>query len=158
MLLSSIPLSVHESAMRVAMQEGRQNESYPFGAVIVDANTSKILAKGVNAASSNPTLHGEISCMNNYVKQHGNRNWPSLIIYTTGEPCSMCMTALVWAGIGGVVYASSIDSLVNAGIKQVRIAAKDVIAASDFWRPALLGGVLERECDAMFMGRRVRLR
>lgn len=69
----------------------------------------------------------------------------------------MCMTALVWAGIGGVVYASAIDSLVNAGIKQVKIAAKDVIAASDFWRPALLSGVLERECDAMFMGRRVRL-
>jgi tRNA(Arg) A34 adenosine deaminase TadA len=46
-----------------------------------------------------------------------------MVLYTTGEPCSMCMSALVWAGIGGVVFASSIDGIRRAGIDQIAITA-----------------------------------
>lgn len=91
--------------------------------------------------------------MNNYVQQHGNRDWGNLVLYTTGEPCPMCMSALTWAGIGGVVFASSIATISQSGIKQIKLSAQAVIHAADFRPPELLGGVLEAECDALFMRR-----
>lgn len=140
--------------MREAIKVARGNPEYPFGAVITNASTGQIVASGVNAAGRNPTLHGEIACINNYLERHGNKGWSEMILYTTGEPCAMCMSALLWAGIGGVVYASSIATIGRAGMGAIAIPAKDVVAAADFWQTALLGGVLEAECDAMFMGRK----
>ena len=63
--LSSIPMKNHETAMRAAIAMAAQNRSYPFGAVITNANSGEILAKGVNETFDNPLLHGEISCINN---------------------------------------------------------------------------------------------
>ena len=92
--------------------------------------------------------------MNDYVRLHGNSGWSDKVLYTTGEPCSMCMSALIWAGIGGVVFASSIDGIKRAGIDQIQITARAVVDASSFYSGLLLGGVLAAETDRMFMERR----
>jgi tRNA(adenine34) deaminase len=152
--MSAIPMAVHERAMRQAIAEARRNPIYPFGAVIVRAATGAITARGVNTTRTNPILHGEIATMNDYVARHGNKDWTEHILYTTGEPCPMCMSALVWAGIGGVVFASSIDSIRRAGIDQINISAKSVVDASPFWHGTLLGGVLQAETDRMFQQRK----
>ena len=148
------PMALHERFMRLAITEARRNPVYPFGAIIVHTASGRVAARGVNNGASNPTLHGEIAAMNNYVARHGNRDWATHTLYTTGEPCPMCMSALVWAGIGGVVFASSIDSIRRAGIDQIDISAKAVIEASPFYRGTLLGGVLQAETDRMFMARK----
>lgn len=153
-LLSSIPLQTHEQAMREAIKIAAHNPAYPFGAIITDSLTGELRATGVNASRTHPILHGEIVCMNNYVQNHGNGDWSRLILYTTGEPCAMCMSALTWAGIGGVVFGSSIDSISRAGIRQIKLSAQSVIDAADFTKPALRGAVLEHDCDALFMQRR----
>ena len=152
--LSAIPTAAHERAMRQAIAEARRNPVYPFGAVIVRAASGAVAARGVNATRINPILHGEIATMNDFVARHGNKDWSEHILYTTGEPCPMCMSALVWAGIGGVVFASSIDSIRRAGIDQIDISAKSVADASPFWHGTLLGGVLQAETDQMFLQRR----
>ena len=77
-----------------------------------------MLAQGVNNSKTNPVLHREIVAINDYVARHGNQGWADGILYSTGEPCPMCMGAIVWAGIGGVVYASSITTLAEVGIDQ----------------------------------------
>ena len=92
-----IPTSFHEHAMRAAIEVGRLGY-YPFGAVIVRPPAAELLAQGANNSSVNPTYHGEIVCMNDYVAQHGNQDWDGCVLYTTGEPCPMCMSALIWAG------------------------------------------------------------
>ena len=150
----AITKAQHERYMWLAIEEARKNPVYPFGAVIVRPDTGEVMARGVNDAGANPILHGEIACMNDYVKRHGNRGWRPLLLYTTGEPCSMCMSALVWAGIGGVVFASSIDVIRRAGIEQINITARAVIEQSPFYNGALLGGVLASETDRMFMDRK----
>ena len=152
--LPPIAMAAHERCMRLAIAEARRNPAYPFGAVIVRPDTFDVAARGVNDSRTNPILHGEIACMNDYVKNHGNKDWPSMVLYTTGEPCSMCMSALVWAGIGGVVFASSIDAIRRAGIDQIAITAKQVVDASPFYKGTLVGGVLAAETDRMFMERR----
>ncbi|MGE4335395.1 MAG: nucleoside deaminase [Pigmentiphaga sp.] len=151
--LAEIPRERHEAAMREAIVMARRNPGYPFGAVITDRDSGEILARGVNDAGANPTLHGEIDCLNRYVAEHGNRDWDRRILYTTGEPCPMCMSALAWAGMAGVVYASSIATLQAAGIPQITIAAADVAAAAGFYRGELLGGVLSAQTDPMFLQR-----
>jgi tRNA(Arg) A34 adenosine deaminase TadA len=139
--------------MRAAITMAVQNASYPFGAVITNFKSGKILAKGVNQTSQNPVLHGEMVCINNYVNQQGNKSWCDCILYTTGEPCPMCMSALVWAGIGGVVYGSSAASIKNSGIDIFTFSAKDINIGNSFSQTQLIGGVLESECNALFANR-----
>ena len=152
--LPPISMAEHERCMGLAIAEARRNPAYPFGAVIVRPETGAVEARGVNDSRANPILHGEIACMNDYVKVHGNRDWASMVLYTTGEPCSMCMSALVCAGIGGVVFASSIDGIRRSGIDQIAITAKQVADASPFYKGTLVGGVLAAETDRMFMERK----
>jgi len=146
-------MAVHERAMRAAIAEARGNPAYPFGAVIVRTATGEIVARGVNNGRASPILHGEIAAMNDYVARHGNMDWSAHTLYTTGEPCAMCMSALVWARIGGVVFGSSIDEIARAGIDQIAIPAQSVIDASPFYLGTLLGGVLRVETDQLFQQR-----
>jgi tRNA(adenine34) deaminase len=152
--LSGVPLPVHEQAMRLAIAEARANPAYPFGAVIVRAADRQVLASGVNNTAANPTFHGEIVAMNDYVAQHGNRGWGEVVLYTTGEPCPMCMSAMVWAGIGGVVYGTPITKLAQYRINQILIPSTTVKGASPFYHGFILGGVLEAETDALFRNRK----
>ena len=153
--LPVIPAAQHEKAMRLAIEEGRRNPFYPFGAVIVRAATGEVTARGVNNTRANPTLHGEIACMNDYVQKHGNRDWEQMVLYTTCEPCPMCMTALIWAQIGGVVFASSAFGVVAAAVGEpIKLSAQQVVDATPFHRPMLLGGVLAAETDRMFVNRK----
>jgi tRNA(Arg) A34 adenosine deaminase TadA len=151
--LNATPAGTHERFMRLAILQGRRNPAFPFGAVIVRAANGAVMAEGVNASGEHPTLHGEIAAMNDYVRRHGNTGWDEMILYTTGEPCPMCMSALIWAGIGGVVHATSIADLKQAGFDQIDLTAEAVAAAAPFWRGGLLGGVLAAESDRLFAER-----
>jgi tRNA(Arg) A34 adenosine deaminase TadA len=154
--LTPIPMERHEKAMRLAIEQGRKNPYYPYGAVIVRAATGELMAEGANETQSNPVLHGEIVCMNDYVRKRGNRDWEQMLLYTTCEPCPMCMMALVWAKIGGVVFASSSFGAVAASIGGVpsKLSAQDVVDSTSYYKPMLLGGVLAAETDAMFSNRK----
>ena len=151
--LSAIPVSVHEEAMRLAIAEARGNPAFPFGAVILRAADRQVMATGVNRGAANPTFHGEIVAINDYVARHGNRGWDELILYTTGEPCPMCTSAMAWAAMGGVVWGTSIEQLRQFGINQISIPATTVIGASPFYRGEMLGHVLQVETDALFRNR-----
>ena len=65
----------------------------------------------------------------------------------------MCMSALVWVGIGGVVFGTSLEGIRRAGIAQIGLTAKAVVEASPFYGGFLLGGVLAGETDKMFLER-----
>jgi tRNA(adenine34) deaminase len=148
--LVAIPATARESAMRRAIAVARRNPVYPFGAVITRIADGHVMAEGVNTTKRNPMLHGEVAAMDAYLKHHGNRDWTDMVLYTTAEPCAMCMSALIWAGIGGVVFGTSLAGLKRAGIDQIDIPAANVVAASPFWNGELLGGVLARETDLLF--------
>jgi tRNA(Arg) A34 adenosine deaminase TadA len=140
--------------MRLAITAARANLFFPFGAVIVRAADREVMATGVNTGAVRPILHGEIVAITDYVARHGNQGWGEVILYTTGEPCPMCMSALVWARIGGVVYGISIQKLQQVGIDQILIPAATVIAAAPFYHVEILGSVLRSETDALFVDRK----
>ena len=151
--LETIPMAAHEQFMRLAIEQARQNPAYPFGAVIVRASDRQVLAAAANRSHENPTLHGEIAAIHDYVARNGHQGWDETILYTTGEPCPMCMSAIIWAGIGGVVYATSIEQLKAVGYHQIDVASSDVAKSATFWNGAILGGVLAEETDRMFAER-----
>ena len=74
--LAGMPLAVHELAMRRAIAEARGNATFPFGAVIVRQGDARVMAAGVNRGSVNPTFHGEIVAIDDYVARHGNQGGP----------------------------------------------------------------------------------
>jgi tRNA(Arg) A34 adenosine deaminase TadA len=139
--------------MRLAIAAARANPHFPFGAVIVRAADRELMATGANNRRVDPILHGEIVAINDYVARHGNQGWSEVILYTTGEPCPMCMGAFAWARVRGVVYGTSIDTLQKLGIDQILLPAAAVAGAAPFYAGEILGHVLESETDALFMNR-----
>ncbi|MEU4119103.1 nucleoside deaminase [Kitasatospora sp. NPDC028055] len=139
----------HEHFMAAAIEEGRRNERYPFGAVIV--RSGRVVARGT-ASADTPTQHGEMVAIDDYGQPYGSPEWGGTALYTTAEPCPMCMSACAWAGIGQVVWATSIEGLRRTGLDQIDLSAVAVAkAAGSFYYPQLLlGGVLAAETDELF--------
>ncbi|MFE5813319.1 nucleoside deaminase [Streptomyces sp. NPDC056479] len=142
----------HERYMWLAIEQARKNPEWPFGAVIVHTRTGRILGSGVNTGAISPVLHGEMVAMNDYVRRQGNQGWADATLYTTGEPCSMCMSAMAWANLRRVVWASSIDEIRRTEIIQIDLSARQVAeSASSFYAPELLlGGVLAHHTNRLF--------
>jgi len=140
----------HEDFMRLAIDAARTVPMRPFGTVIVRPATGDRIAVGVNRSDENPILHGEIDAMNRCASAHPGIDWSELALYTTAEPCPMCQSAIVWAGISVVYYGSSISFLQSIGWKQIDIRAKDVVRRAPFRSVQVVGGILETDCNALF--------
>jgi tRNA(adenine34) deaminase len=139
-----------EYYMRKALMMAKKNLQAPFGAVIVNNKTGEIIAEGVNASHINPTFHGEMVAINNCIKKHPHVKWSDVTLYTTAEPCAMCQSAIVWAGISRVVFATSMDYLLSHGWDQIKISSAEVNRQSPFYHGTSLGGVLAEKTNALF--------
>ena len=84
-----------------------KNGGGPFGAVIV--KNDKIIAEGSNKVTStnDPTAHGEIVAIREACKQLNNFNLNGCKIFSTAEPCPMCLSAIYWARIDKVYFANT---------------------------------------------------
>jgi len=141
----------HQRFMREAIARAKNVPDLPFGAVIVLAERAEIVADGFNRSKLNPTYHGEVDAINRCAESQPEIDWNGLVLYTTAEPCPMCQSAVEWAGIRMVVFGSSIPFLKSLGFWQIDIRAEEVARRTPFHHCALLGGVLEKECDALFL-------
>jgi tRNA(Arg) A34 adenosine deaminase TadA len=141
----------HETFMRRAIELAANVPRLPFGAVIVDRTAGKIVAEGWNQSSLNPTWHGEIDAINGLAKQGPDFEGRNLVLYTTAEPCPMCQGAILWSGIETVVFGTSIRVLQSQGWRQIDILAEEVVRRSPSWHCMIIGGILEQECNALFL-------
>lgn len=92
-----------------------ENGGGPFGAVIV--KDGEIIATGVNrvTASCDPTAHAEVSAIREAAKQLGTFNLSGCEIYTSCEPCPMCLGAIYWARLDKMYYANTKADAKNIG-------------------------------------------
>ena len=81
------------------------NEGGPFGAVIVDENNN-VVSIGNNQVlnQKDPTAHAEIVAIRNACKNLNTYNLSSYTLYTSCEPCPMCLSAIIWANIKKVYF------------------------------------------------------
>lgn len=80
----------------------------PFGAVITD-NEGNLVATGVNRVTANndPTAHAEVNAIRNACKARGDFRLHGCIIYSSCEPCPMCLSALYWAGVSKIFFGNT---------------------------------------------------
>ena len=83
------------------------NGGGPFGSIIVKSD--KIIAEGSNKVTSNndPTAHGEIVAIREACKKLNNFSLNGCELYSTCEPCPMCLSAIYWARIDKIYYANT---------------------------------------------------
>jgi tRNA(adenine34) deaminase len=141
----------HAAHMRRAIAQARNNPRYPFGAVIVRIGDGSVVAEGYNRTSINPTWHGEMDAIDQYAARHPGADWSGLALYTTCEPCAMCQSAVLWAGIAGVIFGPSIPFYAGLAGWAIDIRAEEVIRRTGFRHCMLIGGILEQECNALFV-------
>ena len=96
-----------ERFMRMAIEEARLAD-FPFGAVIV--RDGKVLAHGRNLGRTfgDPTAHGEMVAIRRFLDKYPPGALRGTTLYTSGEPCVMCMGAILWCHIGRLVFAASV--------------------------------------------------
>ena len=95
-----------EMAARLS-EENIDNDGGPFGAVIV--KDGEVIACGANrvTASCDPTAHAEVSAIREACRKLGTYSLAGCVIYSSCEPCPMCLSAIYWAGIDKVFYGNT---------------------------------------------------
>ena len=121
----------------------------PFGAVIV--KDGKTLARGRNSGKRlrDPTAHGEMVAIHQCLAEHGPEALRGATIYTSGEPCPMCMGAILWCRVGRVVYGASIPQL-STKIGQIMVPCAEIAEKTPFTTVEITGGVLAEEALQLF--------
>ena len=123
----------------------------PFGAVIV--KEGKIIATGVNRVTANtdPTAHAEVNAIRKAAKKLGTFDLAGCDIYTSCEPCPMCLGAIYWAHLDKMYYGNSKTDAGNIGfddsfiydeidlkpenrrVKTTRLLPEEAIVAFENW-------------------------
>jgi tRNA(Arg) A34 adenosine deaminase TadA len=96
-----------QRASALALEKMRADNGGPFGAVIV--RDGEIVAEGWNevTSSNDPTAHAEIVAIRRACARIGTFNLSSCDIYTSCEPCPMCLGAIYWARLRRIYYANT---------------------------------------------------
>ena len=107
--------------MKMAIKEAEKGinagHGGPFGAVIVKDGV--VVGKGHNSVVKNndPTCHGEMMAIHKACKKLNTFDLSGCEIYTTGEPCPMCLAAILWANISKVYYGCNIFDTEKIGFR-----------------------------------------
>ena len=97
--------------MKIAKENAHKGctcgEGGPFGAVIVDSN-GNIIANGNNKVliNNDPTAHAEVVAIRNACQKLNTYDLSNYILYTSCEPCPMCLSAIIWANIKKCYYGN----------------------------------------------------
>lgn len=109
---------IHEELMREAIRLSEENVARgggPFGAVI--ARSGEIVATGVNrvTATNDPTAHAEVSAIREACSRLGTFDLSGCEIYSSCEPCPMCLGAIYWAHLDALYYGNNKEDARRAG-------------------------------------------
>jgi tRNA(Arg) A34 adenosine deaminase TadA len=122
----------------------------PYGAEIVSTKNGELLMRAVNAVSkeNDHSAHAETRTIRLACSKLGSPSLKGYTLYTTCEPCAMCMACALWAGLDRVVYGATIADASRFG-HQIHIPAAEVTKRSDM--PCVVDGPVERDaCLALF--------
>jgi tRNA(Arg) A34 adenosine deaminase TadA len=122
----------------------------PFGAAVLHSKTGDVLYRGRNAVAreKDPSSHAETRAVRKACQKLGCTSLSGYTLYSTCEPCPMCMANALWAGVDRVVYGATIAD-VNEFCRQIHISAVEVAQRSDM--PCEVVGEVKRElCRSLF--------
>ncbi|MCB9082480.1 MAG: nucleoside deaminase [Lewinellaceae bacterium] len=118
-------------AIALARWGMEKNQGGPFGAVVV--KDGEIIARGNNQVTStnDPSAHAEVVAIRAACRHLGNFQLTGCTLYTSCEPCPMCLGAIYWARPDRVVYAGSREDAAAAGFDDAFIYHEVSLPISD---------------------------
>lgn len=95
-----------EMAAKIA-EENIDKGGGPFGAVIV--RNGEVIATGANSVTltNDPTAHAEVNAIRNACKKESTFSLNGCTVYSSCEPCPMCLSALYWAGVSKIIFGNT---------------------------------------------------
>jgi tRNA(adenine34) deaminase len=141
--------SIDQRLMALAIERAREAEAHgdvPIGAVVAREGEPLASAGNERELRGDPTAHAEILAIRAAAEALGGWRLPGTTLYITLEPCAMCAGAIVLARIPEVVFGARDPKAGAAG------SVFDILAEPALnHRPAVRGGVMERECAALLV-------
>lgn len=139
---------MHKTIMKIALEEALKSEKkneVPVGAVITDSS-GNIISRGHNLVITklDPSSHAEINALKAASQKLKNYRLTDTILYSTIEPCVMCMGAIVHARVNKVVFGAFDPKWGGAGSVYSFHENKTLNH-----RPEIISGVLEEECKKL---------
>jgi len=141
-----------EDFLREAIEvcrEGIAAGQSPFGAVIVRGGVVVTSAHNTVWADTNPTAHAEMNALRVSALILGTIDLGGCTLYSTCEPCPMCLAASHWSKVDRVVFGAGIADATAAGFAELAVPAA-TLAAMGRSPLRVEGGLLRDECAALF--------
>ncbi|WP_431214492.1 nucleoside deaminase [Puia sp. P3] len=137
-------------AIELAKQGVEEGQGGPFGCVIV--KDGEVVGKGCNGVTStnDPTAHAEVMAIRDACRRLGDYQLSGCDVYTSCEPCPMCLGALYWARPDRVVYAASRFEAAEAGFDDAFIYAEIGLPDEDRRIP-FIHGVMDESGDVFLL-------
>ena len=137
-------IKLKESLIRLAMQEAEKaisSGNSPFGAVLVDGDGNVIQsAHNLTNSTNDSTAHAEIMLIRNVGKKFFTKDLSGYSIFANSESCSMCMAAMIRAGITRIYYGADMEQHTNPYIRAEEFKSKTKENLK------LEGGILAEQC------------
>jgi len=121
----------------------------PFGSVIVKNGVVVAATHNTVWLTTDPTAHAEVNCIRAAAKALQSIALDGCTLYSTTEPCPMCLSAIHWAKIDRVVFGATIGDAADAGFKELFVPAATLAEMGK--SPLIVEfGLLRKECAALF--------
>jgi len=132
-----------------AARDGIAAGQSPFGSVIVRRGDVVAASHNTVWRDTDPTAHAEVNNIRAAARALGSIDLTGCTLYSTCEPCPMCLSATHWAKIERIVHGAGIADAAAAGFSELRVAASDLARMGG--SPLIVeGGLLAEECRALF--------
>ncbi len=138
--------------MRLAIRKTREGIAAgqsPFGSLIVRRGEVVAVTHNTVWRDCDPTAHAEVNCIRAAAKALGTIFLNGCTLYSTTEPCPMCLSAIHWAKIDRVVFGATIADAAAAGFCELHV---DACVLAEMGKSPLRveGGLLRADCAALF--------
>lgn len=148
--------------MQEAIKEAKLSASsgqYAIGAVVVNADGQTVSISHTSThRDSDPTAHAEVNAIRAACQKLQNRYLEGCWLYTTLEPCPMCVSAVIWAKMEGVVFGASKEDAEEYAVekeegkfswRQINLSSRDVVAKGEP-EIKLIEKFMREECLLLF--------
>ena len=136
-------------ALKVAREHCMKYEGGPFGAVVV--KDGRVISEGWNTVTSDndPTCHAEVNAIRKACRTLGTFDLSGCEIYSTTEPCPMCLATIYWAKMSGLYYGNDRKDAAWIGFDDDFIY-KEIRRAQDSRHMKTWGGIMAPDVSKLF--------
>jgi tRNA(adenine34) deaminase len=145
-----------EAAMRLAIEEAHaslRSGDKGYGAVVLLGEDVVSHRHDTATTEGDPSLHAEVNAIRDACRRLGRGDLGGALLITTCEPCPMCSSLAVWAGVSAIVFGASIEATARAGKARILLPAREVVERSPA-RIEVIPGVLQEDCLSLYLTRR----